>query len=21
MKCQQCGSNLQIDNAYCPYCG
>lgn len=21
MKCPSCGSNLQIDNAFCPYCG
>ena len=21
MKCQSCGANLQIDNAFCPYCG
>jgi len=21
MKCPSCGSNLQIDHAYCPYCG
>lgn len=21
MKCKNCGSNLEIENAYCPYCG
>lgn len=21
MKCKYCGSNLEIDNAFCPYCG
>lgn len=21
MKCQYCGSNLEIDNSFCPYCG